>query len=80
MLPVGISFYTFTQIAFLVDAYRGLAREYDFIHYLLAGDPKIMASFFKASGYSKFTVRTSVDSALASDKNGLDGIIPPISR
>ena len=41
----------------------------DFVHYLLAGDPKIMASFFKASGYSKFTVRTSVDAALASDKN-----------
>jgi multiple sugar transport system substrate-binding protein len=41
----------------------------DFIHYLLAGDPKIMASFFKASGYSKFTVRSSVDAALASDKN-----------
>jgi multiple sugar transport system substrate-binding protein len=41
----------------------------DFIHYLLAGDPKIMASFFQASGYSKYTVRTSVDAALASDKN-----------
>jgi multiple sugar transport system substrate-binding protein len=40
-----------------------------FIHYLLAGDPKIMAGFFKASGYSKFTVRTSVDAALATDKN-----------
>jgi multiple sugar transport system substrate-binding protein len=38
-----------------------------FIHYLLAGDPKIMASFFKASGYSKYTVRTSVDKALLSD-------------
>src|ERR1700674_1241487 len=25
LLPVGISFYTFTQIAFLVDAYRGAA-------------------------------------------------------
>jgi multiple sugar transport system substrate-binding protein len=41
----------------------------DFIHYLLAGDPKIMAGFFKLSGYSKFTVRTSVDAALASDKS-----------
>jgi multiple sugar transport system substrate-binding protein len=38
-----------------------------FIHYLLAGDPKIMASFFKASGFSKYTVRTSVDKALQSD-------------
>ncbi|GAB5506222.1 MAG: MBOAT family protein [Rhizobiaceae bacterium] len=27
-LPIGISFFTFTQIAFLVDAQRGLAREY----------------------------------------------------
>ncbi len=35
ILPLGISFFTFTQIAFLVDAYRGVAREYNFIHYLL---------------------------------------------
>ena len=34
-LPLGISFFTFTQIAFLVDVYRRLAREYDFIHYIL---------------------------------------------
>lgn len=35
VLPLGISFFTFTQIAFLVDAYRGIAKEYSFIHYLL---------------------------------------------
>lgn len=35
MLPLGISFFTFTQIAFLVDAWSGKAREYSFIHYLL---------------------------------------------
>lgn len=35
ILPLGISFFTFTQIAFLVDVYRGEAREYNFIHYLL---------------------------------------------
>ena len=35
ILPLGISFFTFTQIAFLVDVYRGVAREYRFIHYLL---------------------------------------------
>ncbi|MGD1074628.1 MAG: MBOAT family protein [Thermodesulfovibrionales bacterium] len=35
ILPLGISFFTFTQITFLVDAYRGEVREYDFIHYSL---------------------------------------------
>lgn len=35
VLPLGVSFFTFTQIAFLVDARRGIAREYNFIHYLL---------------------------------------------
>ncbi len=35
VLPLGISFFTFTQIAFLVDAHRGLAREYSFTHYAL---------------------------------------------
>ncbi|GAA3084781.1 multiple sugar transport system substrate-binding protein [Kribbella aluminosa] len=38
-----------------------------FIDYLLAGDPAIMADFFRQSGFSKYTVRTSVDKALASD-------------
>jgi len=32
-LPIGISFFTFTQIAFLVDASRGAAREYKLVHY-----------------------------------------------
>ncbi len=35
ILPIGISFFTFTQIAFLVDASRGLASEYNFINYCL---------------------------------------------
>jgi alginate O-acetyltransferase complex protein AlgI len=34
-LPLGISFYTFTQIAFLVDAARGQAAEYGFLRYVL---------------------------------------------
>jgi D-alanyl-lipoteichoic acid acyltransferase DltB (MBOAT superfamily) len=34
-LPLGISFFTFTQIAFLVDSYQGKVGDYDFLHYLL---------------------------------------------
>lgn len=33
LLPLGISFFTFTQIAFLVDTYRGEVKEYNFAHY-----------------------------------------------
>ncbi|MBI5814219.1 MAG: MBOAT family protein [Nitrospinae bacterium] len=35
ILPLGISFYTFTQIAMLVDFYKGTAKEYNFIHCVL---------------------------------------------
>ena len=35
MLPLGISFFTFTQIAFLVDTWQGKVKEYNFIHYTL---------------------------------------------
>jgi len=35
LLPIGISFFTFTQIAYLVDAYQGKARESNPVHYLL---------------------------------------------
>ena len=35
ILPLGISFFTFTQIAYLVDSYQGKAREYDFTNYAL---------------------------------------------
>jgi D-alanyl-lipoteichoic acid acyltransferase DltB (MBOAT superfamily) len=35
LLPIGISFYTFTQIAFLVDAYRGDVARYALPHYAL---------------------------------------------
>ncbi len=33
VLPLGISFFTFTQIAFLADVYYGKAREFNFVHY-----------------------------------------------
>ena len=35
ILPLGISFFTFTQIAFLVDAYRGQVTRCPFVHYAL---------------------------------------------
>ena len=35
VLPIGISFFTFTQIAFLVDAYEGKAKELRFTYYAL---------------------------------------------
>ena len=34
-LPLGISFFTFTQIAFLVDVHRKVAHEYSLVHYFL---------------------------------------------
>ncbi len=40
LLPVGISFFTFTQIAVLVDAHRGRVEAMPFTHYCL------FASFF----------------------------------
>jgi D-alanyl-lipoteichoic acid acyltransferase DltB (MBOAT superfamily) len=35
VLPLGISFFTFTQIAYLVDAYKAKAKEYDLLNYAL---------------------------------------------
>ena len=35
VLPLGISFFTFTQIAFLVDAHRGEVRQHGFVYYLM---------------------------------------------
>jgi len=44
VLPIGISFFTFTQIAFLVDTSRGFVQEGRFIHYLL------FVTYFPAPG------------------------------
>lgn len=65
LLPLGISFFTFTQIAFLVDAYYGKAKEYDLVHYtlfvtyfphLIAGPvlhhKEMMPQFAQSSTYS----------------------------
>lgn len=35
ILPLGISFFTFTQMAFLVDTYQGKVKEFNFVHYAL---------------------------------------------
>jgi D-alanyl-lipoteichoic acid acyltransferase DltB (MBOAT superfamily) len=35
VLPLGISFFTFTQIAYLVDVHENRAHEYDFLRYAL---------------------------------------------
>lgn len=35
LLPLGISFFTFIQIAYLVDIYRGTTRERNYINYFL---------------------------------------------
>ncbi len=35
ILPLGISFFTFTQIAYLVDVHRQVAKEYDLLNYAL---------------------------------------------
>lgn len=35
VLPLAISFFTFQQIAYLLDSYRGETKEYDFLNYAL---------------------------------------------
>ncbi len=65
ILPIGISFFTFTQIAFLIDSFQGKVKEPDFIHYtlfvsffphLLAGPllhhKQMMPQFSKSENFS----------------------------
>lgn len=35
ILPLAISFFTFQQVAYLVDTFKGETREYSFLHYCL---------------------------------------------
>lgn len=35
MLPLGISFFTFQQLSYLVDSYKGEGKSYDFLSYCL---------------------------------------------
>lgn len=34
LIPIGISFYTFIQIGYLVDAYNGMVKHHNFLRYL----------------------------------------------
>jgi len=65
LLPLAISFFTFQQIAYLIDASRGEVKEYNFLHYclfvtffpqLIAGPivhhKEMMPQFAKRSIYS----------------------------
>ncbi len=35
ILPLAISFFTFQQITYLADSYKGITKDHDFIHYCL---------------------------------------------
>lgn len=35
VLPLAISFFTFQQVAYLIDAYKGITKEFRFSHYVL---------------------------------------------
>jgi D-alanyl-lipoteichoic acid acyltransferase DltB (MBOAT superfamily) len=39
VLPLAISFFTFNQLAYLVDAHRGLAKEYQFLRHTASSSP-----------------------------------------
>ncbi len=66
VLPLAISFFTFQQIAYLVDSYHGLTKEYDFLTYalfvsffpqLIAGPivhhKEVIPQFSKISNFAK---------------------------
>jgi alginate O-acetyltransferase complex protein AlgI len=77
ILPIGISFFTFTQIAFLVDARRGhFTRSYPFADYLLfvtffphlVAGPILIHKFvipqFEAKGFGRPTIRVTYAGAV----------------
>ena len=45
LLPLGISFFTFQQISFIIDTYKGEVKKYDFIRYasFVAFFPQLIA-------------------------------------
>ncbi|RYI12942.1 MAG: MBOAT family protein, partial [Acetobacteraceae bacterium] len=77
ILPLAISFFTFLQIAYLVDAWRGETKEYKFTDYLLfvtffphliAGPlvhhKEMMPQFKRKPGRTRFWVNFSVGIAI----------------
>lgn len=77
VLPIGISFFTFTQIAFLVDTYQGKVNERRFVHYLLfvtyfphliAGPvlhhKEMMPQFADARNYRPWIANIAIGSAI----------------
>ncbi len=68
ILPLGISFYTFTQMAFVIDTYKGITSEYSFLdHALFASlfpqitsgpitDHKKLISQFSKNTFAQFNI------------------------
>ena len=50
ILPLGISFYTFQQISYLVDSYRGETKNYTFLEYVafVSFFPQLVAGPWRA--------------------------------
>lgn len=63
MFPLGISFYTFVQIAFLVDCYRGNIGRTDFIDYSL------FVSFFPKLIQGPIAYHEEMEAQLSSREN-----------
>jgi alginate O-acetyltransferase complex protein AlgI len=84
VLPIGISFFTFTQIAFIVDCYEGKVRERRFIHYLLfvsyfphlISGPVLHHSQMMPQFREERTYRFSVDNVVA----GLVGVVIGLAK
>ncbi len=76
-LPLGISFFTFQQIAYLVDAYRGLTRELDFGNYALFVTffPQLIAGPIVHHGEMLPQFRNEVRPRFTADRIAIGGTI-----
>lgn len=62
-LPIGVSFYTFQQIAYLVDSYREECENYPFLEYMVA------VSFFPKMVQGPITYLSEVVSVFRNEEN-----------